>query len=169
MTDIVREFIHRTYGNIGRVVMAADVKEVKINGKVLPESSVEYLLNFALQSLQDAYAGSDNPAEAKGAFDTKLDKLLAGTMGTRTGGSGVTEEVRIARTIVKAMLLKQLTGDELATFKELKDAALDARLDEVYTKNEAKIKPAVEERIKELAAERARKAKLADKIGGLEL
>lgn len=172
MTDVVREYNHRTFGAIGKVVLSANVTEMKINGTKLPESSIEYLLTFALQSLQDAYAGSNNADEAQGAFNTKLDRLINGTIGVRTGGgAGVSEETRIARTITKAKLLATWgkDSDEAKAFKDLDADAQNAKLDEVYGKNEAKLKPFVVERMDELKAERARKAKLAKNAGELEL
>jgi len=166
MTSIAREFNHRTFGAIGRVVLEADVKVLKVNGKPVPESSVEYLLTFALQSLQDAYAGAKNEAEAKGAFEGKLAKLIEGSIGIRTGGAGVSEETRVARQIVATMLR---TKHE-AKWNEIKDAKdKDEQLDGIFAKNEEKLRPAVEARLEELRKERDRKAKLAKNVGELEL
>lgn len=168
MTSIVREFNHRTYGAIGRVVLEADVKVLKVNGKPVPDSSVEYLLTFALQSLQDAYAGAKNEAEAKGAFEGKLAKLMEGSIGVRTGGSGVSEETRVARQIVATMLRTKYasTWEEV---KDLDDDAKNERLDAIFAKNEEKLRPAVDARLEELRKERERKAKLAKNVGDLEL
>ena len=161
----LREFNHRTFGAIGRVVLEADVKVMKLNGQPIPDASVEYLLYFALQSLQDAYAGAKTEAEAKGAFGTKLDKLIAGTIGTRVGGAGVSEETRVARQITRAKLRAGLEKDVYeAKYKE-DDEAVDA----VYAKNEAKLRPFVTEKLEELKREREAKAKLANKSGELEL
>jgi len=163
--ETVREFAHRNYGAIGRVVLSADVASVTLNGSELPVGSVEYLLNFALQSLQDAYAGAKNEAEAKGAFNTKLDKLIAGTIGTRSGGAGVSDEVRIQRQVVREVLRKNL---EKAVY-EAKYKDDDEAVDAVYAKNEAKLADEVKTRLAKLAEERARKAKLAKSSGELEL
>lgn len=167
----LREFNHRTFGQIGRVVLEADVKVVKLNGKPIPDQSVEYLLNFALQSLQDAYAGAKNEAEAQGAFGTKLDKLIAGTIGLRTGGSAVTDETRIARRIVRNAMKAKLgkESEDWKAFEALSDDDANARLDEVFAKNEAKLRPLVNAELEELRKERARKAALAGKSGELEL
>jgi hypothetical protein len=172
MTDVVREYNHRAFGHVGKVVLSAKVTEMKINGTALPESSIEYLLTFALQSLQDAYAGATDAAGAKGAFDTKFDRLVNGTIGVRTGGgASVSEETRVARTITKAKLLATWGKDskEATDFKALDADAQNARLDEVYGKNEAKLKPFVVERMGELKAERQRREKLAKQSGVLEL
>lgn len=172
MTEVVREYNHKTFGAIGKVVLSAKITEMKINGAVVPESSIEYLLTFALQSLQDAYAGSDSTATAQGAFNTKLDRLVSGTIGVRTGGgAGVSEETRVARSITKAKLIATWGKDsaEAKAFKDLKEDAQNAKLDEVFAKNAAKLQPFVVERLEELKLERARKAKLAKASGELEL
>lgn len=162
----VREFSHRRFGAIGRVVLEADVKVVKLNGQPLPEGSVEYLLNFALQSLQDAYAGAGTEAEAKGAFGTKLDRLIAGTIGVRLGGgTSVSEEIRVARQITRAKLK---AGLEKAVYeRDYKDN--DDAVDAVFAKNEVKLRPFVDEKLAELKREREAKAKLTGKSGELEL
>lgn len=163
--ETVREFNHRDHGSIGRVILSADVATVTLNGKDLPMGSVEYLLNFALQSLQDAYAGSKTAAEAKGAFDGKLDKLIEGTIGTRSGGTGVSDETRISRQVVREVLRKSLTKEAYEAKYKDDDAAVDA----VYAKNAAKLEGEVKTRLAKLVEERARKAKLVKSSGDLEL
>lgn len=158
--DVNRSFTHRTYGEIGTVAMTADVAKVTINGTEIPEGSVEYLLHFALQSLQDAYAGAKNPTEATAAFDKKLKALIEGTIGVRTGtSSGVTEEVAVQRSITRQMFKAKVGGksEAWATFTGLTDAEQGEKLDVWYTANEAALAPAATE---ELARrEKARKAK----------
>ena len=61
---VSRTFDHKAHGRIGIVNMEAAVAYIAIDGKELPVSSIEYLLTFALQNLQDAYAGADSAAEA---------------------------------------------------------------------------------------------------------
>lgn len=163
--ETVREFNHRTFGHVGRAVLSAKVVDVTLNGKTLPIGSVEYLLNFALQSLQDAYAGAKNEAEAKGAFDTKLDRIIGGTVGVRMGGGGVSEETKVIRQVVREILRKRLEKDAY----EAKYKDDDAAVDEAFAKNEAKLRPFVDERMEELKKERERKAKLAASSGDLDL
>src|SRR5688500_18599972 len=95
--DYNRTFTHRTYGKIGDVVFTTPKGKYAINGQELPESSVAHLMTFALQTLQDAYAGAKSTDEALGAFNGKLDKLLNGTIGTRGSGDGADERTRVAR------------------------------------------------------------------------
>lgn len=158
--DVARTFTHRTFGEIGKIAMVADVAKVTIDGKELPETSVEYLLHFALQSLQDAYAGAKNPTEAAAAFDKKLKALCEGTIGVRTGGNaGVTEEVAVQRSITRTMFKAKAgaKSEAWAKFTGLTDAEQGEKLDAWYTANEAALAPAVKE---ELARrEKARKAK----------
>lgn len=104
MPTIKREFV-RKGTKVGAVEFVAPDGDYMVNGQTLPESSVTHLLTFALQTLQDAYAGAKDESEAKGAFDGKLDKLLAGSIGTRGVAAGRPawwgEVVKIIRPAVK--------------------------------------------------------------------
>lgn len=158
---IERKFAHRTHGDIASVSLTAEVTSLKVNGKDVPAASVEYLLTFALQSLQDAYAGADSAANAKALFDKKLEKLIAGEIGVRGTGDGVSEQVKVARSITKAMAKKNM-GDKSeawAKFTGLSDADQNAKLDEWYEANKAGLEPFVKEELDR--REKARKAKAA--------
>lgn len=145
-------------GEIGKVVLECNTTTMKLNGKPIPEASIEYLLNFSLQALQDAYAGADSLESAKGLWAKKLDAITAGTLGMRTGG-GTDERTTVARSIVKG-LLKTKYGKDSEAFKALTDDKLDA----VFAKNEAALGPKVDAEVAARAAERARKVKLAASI-----
>lgn len=82
-----RTYTHKTHGKIGQATLTAPDGEWTLDGKPIPESGVAHLLNFALQTLQDAYAGANSPVEAQGAFEKKRDAILNGTIGVRGGGS----------------------------------------------------------------------------------
>jgi len=162
--EITRTYAHKVHGEIGRAVLAVtDKGKLVLDGQELADASAEYLLTFALQSLQDAYAGSDNLAEAQGAFEAKRDKLLAGTIGVRTGGSGVSERTRIARSIVRAAFkaANAKGTDKRKEFEALSDSEQAETLDRWYTKAEAIFAPAVVEEIDRRKAEAARKAEMA--------
>lgn len=162
--NVTREFAHRTHGAIGKVVMTGEAA-FKIDGKDLPDTSVEYLVNFALQSLQDAYAGSANQAEAQAAFAAKLKNIVDGTIGQRSSGGGVSEFTKVARSIVKKLLAGNDTGKaKLATFADMKDAEVNAALDEIYEKNSAKLEAAVKAEVKRREDERKAKAKLTNSL-----
>lgn len=157
-----RTFTHRTFGKIGDVVFTVPKGKYVLNGTDLPESSVAHLMTFALQTLQDAYAGAKSTDEALGSFNQKLDKLLNGTIGTRTGGDGADERTRVARQLVRG-LVKTKYGSkstEWASFTGLSDTEQNAKLDALYAANEAALSGAVDEKLAELAAARAKRADL---------
>lgn len=82
---IVREFARRNGGAIGKVRVEGEFGAFTIQRDTgdavsLPAASVEYLVEFGLQSLQDAYAGKTTDAESRAAFDAKYAKLVAGDM-----------------------------------------------------------------------------------------
>lgn len=164
--EINRSYTHKVYGAIGSVTFTAPKGKYILDGHELPESSVEHLLTFALQTLQDAYAGAKSTDEAKGAFNGKYDKLLNGTIGTRSGGDGVDERTRVARSVVYAALKVKFgaKSPEWAEFTGRDDDAIAARLDEIYAEHEATFAPRVDEEMAERAAKRARKADLAKAV-----
>lgn len=164
--QVSREFNHRSFGNVGKVVLESDVTTIKLNGKPIPADSVEYLLNFALQSLQDAYAGSANADEAKASFGKKLDAIVGGTLGARSGAAAVDELTKVQRQIVRAILKTQFGAKSEAwqEFADKSESDQNSFLDEKFAKNSAKLADAVAERMAELKAERDRKAKLAKTV-----
>lgn len=164
MYTINRAFVSRSFGDIGKVTFTAPKGEYAIDGKALPESSVNHLLMFALQTLQDSYAGAKDAAEAQGAFNGKLDKLLAGTIGARSSGGGVTEREKVARIIVGDWFRGAYAKGtpERAKYDEADGPGKYAILDKIWADNEAVFADAVDEEVA------ARKAK-ADKLGGLKV
>ncbi len=158
-----RSYAHKAHGDIGAVALVVDGDKWSLDGKELPASSVEYLLTFALQSLQDAYAGSATAAEAIGAFEGKRDKLIAGTIGVRTGGGGVDESTLVARMIVRKAFMDNNPAKSAARegFKALDDAAQNAKLDEWFAANEAAFAPVVADEVAARKAKRERAAGLA--------
>lgn len=155
----VREYTHKTFGAIGKIVLESDTSVIKLNGKPIPESSVEYLLTFALQAFQDAYAGAKDAAEAVTNFDKKLERVMEGKLGVREGG-GVTEEIRIARRVMRLVYKNALGKDDWQVFVDKSEADQNVKLDELLVKNEAKMKPLVAEALAEAKKERERRAKL---------
>lgn len=155
----VREYTHKTFGSIGKIVLESDVKTIKLNGKPIPEASIEYLLTFALQAFQDAYAGAENADGAKAAWEKKLDRVIEGKIGVREGG-GVTEEIRIARRVMRLVYKNALSKDQWQAFVDLPEGEQNAKLDQLLVKNEGKMKPLVAEALAEAKKERERRAKL---------
>lgn len=94
-----------------------------IDGKELPDASLVYLMNFALQSLQDAYAGADDLTDAIARFEKKRDALLDGTIGVRSGGGGMTDEDRAAIYVAETWYRAKFAKDspEIKKLGELDD------------------------------------------------
>lgn len=161
-----RSFDHRTYGNIGAVTFETPKGRYAINGRVLPDASVAHLMKFALQTLQDSYAGANSTDEALGAFNGKLDKLLNGTIGTRAAGDGADERTRVARSVTMAAAKAKFGAKSpaWATFTGLDDDAKNAKLDGWYEANKAAFDPAIDEEMARRAAKRAAKADLAGAV-----
>lgn len=164
-----RSYTHKTYGKIGDVTFSVPKGKFAINGTELPDQSVAHLMTFALQTLQDAYAGAKSTDEALGAFNGKLDKLLNGTIGTRGSGDGADERTRVARQIVRGLVKAKYgaKSSEWKTFIGLADADQNAKLDAIYNANTEKSEKLVEvvnAKIAELAAARAKRADLGKTV-----
>lgn len=166
---ISRTFTHRKFGEIGTATLIVPDGDWTLDGKVLPIGSVEHLATFALQTLQDAYAGSETEDEAKANWQKKLTRLMDGTLGTR-GGEGLND--------VKSLAIYRLC---VATF----DAEEKKRFNKAFDTQSARVRKALEissfdeeiiaaeiekietEREAKIAAENARRetvAKLAGKV-----
>lgn len=163
-----RSFNHRTFGAIGAVELSIPKGKWSINGQELPESSVAHLANFALQTLQDSYAGAKSAEEAKVRFEDKLEKLLDGTIGTRSGGSGVDERTSVMRSVVKQAMKAKFgaKSPEWAEFTGRSDDDQNAKFAEVYEANAAVFDPAID---KELARRAERRATKVDLAGSVEI
>lgn len=151
-----RSFTHRIFGAIGAVTFETPKGKYVLNGTELPDASVAHLMTFALQTLQDAYAGAKSTDEALGAFNGKLDKLLNGTIGTRASGDGADERTRVARSVTMAAAKAKFgaKSPEWATFTGLSDDDKNAKLDGWYAANAAAFDPAIDEEMARRAAKR---------------
>lgn len=156
-------------GRIGHVEMEAEVASIKLNGKVLPESSVEYLLNFSLQSLQDSYASAESLTEGVNAFTAKMESLYDGTAGVR-GGSGMSDIDRAEAYIAEQWYLaKNGKGTEKGdAFRKLEDDAkayfvskIIGALREKWDEFDGKVKARVEYLAEQRKRRAAEKAELA--------
>ncbi len=143
--------------HIGEVRLEAGIGEMQLNGKTLPANSVEYLLTFALQSLQDAYAGADNEEEAKARFDKKLNAVIEGTIGVRSGGGGLTEMQKVSRQVAREMIRAAYAkaGKAYGDFTSLSAGEQNAKLDAVVDKHREVVEAEAKKRI-------AAKGKVAD-------
>lgn len=152
--EVTRAYAHREHGDIGRVTLTVNDKgQFALDGKTLPDASAEYLMTFALQCLQDAYAGAKDNAECVGAFEGRRDKIIAGTMGVRAGGSATTERDKVARIIVgdwfRNVFAKDNPGHEKVKAYSDANSQADkyAILDAIWADNEEVFGPAVDEEI----------------------
>lgn len=161
-----RAYDHKTYGRMGTAEFTVTGDNVKftLNGTELPAASVDHLMVFALQTLQDAYAGAENAADAQERFDGKLKRILEGTLGTRTGGAGVDPVTAEIRAIIRGDV-KKAVGDE---WKAMEEDARNAAIDAVFADQPEEVQAALTEAAKEAivrkAAERAAKAALGAKL-----
>lgn len=164
--EYTRSYTHKTFGAIGSVTFTVPKGKYAINGHELPDASIAHLMTFALQTLQDAYAGSKSTDEAQGAFNGKLDKLLNGTIGTRGSGDGADERTRVARSVVHAAAKAKFGAKsaDWATFTGLDDDAKNAKLDAWYAANAATFDPAIDEEMARREAKRNAKAGLAASV-----
>ena len=164
---INRTFVHKEFGQIGSVEFATPDGEWTLGGHVLSESSVDAILNHAMQILQDAYAGAKTEDEAGALFDKRLGRLIDGTYRVR-GGTGVDAFTVEARIVTRAALKAQwgAKSKEWAKFTGLSDDDQAAQLDEVFAKNESKLRPIAEKEVERKAAVRAEKAALRNALGG---
>ncbi|TRC91148.1 hypothetical protein FJV80_04295 [Mesorhizobium sp. WSM4310] len=101
--QVTRTFSHREFGNLGEATLAVEKGKWMLDGQALPDTSVEYLMGFALQSLQDAYAGAKNQEAAGAAFDAKRKRLIEGVIG-RQSGQAEEPHVRFIRQMVRNAL-----------------------------------------------------------------
>lgn len=105
---ITRTYEHRTFGRIGEAVLEMKDGGLVLDGVPLEPEAAEHLLTFALQTLQDAYAGAKSADEARALWEKKRDRILSNSIGTRGPGSGRGEldqmAIKIARPLVVAKL-----------------------------------------------------------------
>lgn len=154
-------------GRIGHAELAADGKKWTLDGKELPDASITYLMNFALQSLQDAYAGAESLSDAKARWQAKYDALVDGTVGARGSGGGVSDETTAQRYVMKRAYFAQVDDAKKAAFKDMEPADQADLLDRLFAKNAAKLATAVADRLAEMEAERKRRAAERAKLAGM--
>lgn len=149
MRTTSRSYAHKVYGQIGAVTMTSPDGEWTLNGAPLPERSVDHLLTFALQTLQDAYAGADSADVAKTKFVDKLAKLIVGTLGTRSAsGEAVDDATRHMRIIMRPLVAANFGKLAWkATEEEEKIEYIDEAYDGLADDDRAAIDEAVAEAI----------------------
>lgn len=154
--EITRAFARRGEVAFASVEMSAEVAEIKLNGTVLPARSIEYLLNFSLQSLQDAYAGAKNADESRGLLLKKLESIQTGTIGVRGTGESADEETIVRRIVVGNALRARKAPGEKFELPETKD------LDALWEKNAEKLQSAFEAELEKRRVARESRKKIAE-------
>lgn len=132
--------------------------EFHLDGQVLPDQSVLYLMTFSLQSLQDAYAGAASLDEATANWEKKRDALINGTIGARgEGGLSDTEraEIYVAENAIRAKIgadaWKALTDEERV-------ARTESAVEKLRTANADAFNAAVAARVAHVVEQRAKRA-----------
>lgn len=153
-------------GAIGSATWEIESKSdvtMRLDGKELGANAIAHLMNFALQTLQDAYAGAVDLNDAKGRFEKKRDAILNGTIGVRASGDGESETLRVTRKIVREKLKKN--AEKWAAFEKLDDDAKNTALDTIAAKNATALQPEIDAEIARLAEMRRLKGeRLATKV-----
>jgi hypothetical protein len=162
---IVRPYDHKTLGRVGVATLTAEVGKVTLNEVELPASSIEYLLTFALQNLQDAYAGAESAADAIARWGKKLDRLQAGTIGTRDSAGGASAEQKMIRSVVREQVRANATKEKWAAFTALEADAQAEKIDAIFAKQSDDGKAAIMVIVAERLAEAAKRAEQAKALG----
>lgn len=159
--EVTRDYVSKAFGPIGQSGWRVDGSgnaEMLQGGKwkTVPASTRDALAMFALQTLQDAYAGAKTAAEAVGAFDKKLDAYVDGTVGTRA-----TSWESVAREIITLALVRRDPD-----FKKLEAAMRSALVNDALNKNmsNAKFLALVNDEIAKRAEEAAKLKAMADSV-----
>lgn len=163
---VARSYDHKDHGRIGTVTLEAALGDVTLNGTALPQASVEYLLMFSLQSLQDAYAGADGADDAKARWEKKLDRLLEGSIGVRAAGDGASAETKAIRGVIGDMLrAAKVWKAKIGSLDEDKRAAaLDAIFEGQSPEKQAALRDQAKARLAEAAKRKAQAAAMADTL-----
>lgn len=165
---VARAFDHKAFGRIGIVTLVADIGTVTLDGKELPASSVEYLLTFALQNLQDAYAGASDAEDAVARWGKKYDRLVAGTIGVREAGDGASAEVKAIRGVIGDMLRQAKVWKKV--IGELDEADRADALDAIFAKQSEAKQEAIRTTARERMAEAEERKAQAKALGaGLDI
>ena len=121
------------------------------------------VLHGLRQKIADAASGAKTPAEASASMAKAVDALLAGEWSSRQAGGGVDEATKVARQVTREVFKAKVGAASPAwkDFTGLADGEQADKLDAMFAKNEAALRPAVDAKLEELRKARERKAGLA--------
>lgn len=88
----------------------------------------------------------------------KIDSLIAGDWAASRGGTGVSEETKVARSIMRALFKDKVgkASPEWKTFDAMSAGDQADKLDAMFDKNRAKLAPVVQSKLETMRAERER-------------
>jgi hypothetical protein len=144
-----------------------------LDGKELPKSSREYLMIFALQSLQDAYAGAEDLDDAQARFEKKYTRLLNGEIGTREASGGTSDETDAQRHVARRIFFAQFAkgSDEYKAYKSADTKGRFAILDDVAEQmlDDEDFQREIADRIAAVEAERAADAAMRERLAAKKI
>lgn len=164
--DITKKFITRETSaapgvHFGTVNLTVPDKGWKLDGKPLGGNAVAYLGTYALQCLQDTYAGvgtSVTVDDARKRFAARYDSLIDGTVGLRREGEPAIVQYR------RGVVRDKLGPDNRAKYKALEPADRPAFLDNVYGGAPDSVRAAIDKMAERLMAEAEAARKRAAEI-----
>lgn len=151
---------------IGTIESTWEIGAVTINGAEISSRGVEHLLNFAFQSLQDAYAGSENETDAVAAWGDKLNRIINGTIGARVAGSGQSALMREVFSLIGANLRENNKTEWKAMSDDDKAATIEAKYEALSDDVKAKVTELAQT---ELDRKRAEAEARANALGAAKL
>jgi hypothetical protein len=140
----------------------ATIDVTKLNAHIIAKLAMHGLQ----QKIADSAAGAKDVAEAEASMAKAIDALLAGEWSSRGSGEGVSEETRVARSVVRQAVKAKFgaKSESWAKFTGLSDSEQAAKLDEWFAANVDAFAPAVEKEMERRKAAAKAKAKLADAL-----
>jgi hypothetical protein len=147
---INQTFASKTLGQIGRLDLVANIDEVLLNGEVLSERSVQYLLAYGVrQAFTDCYSQAKTTEKAVEMFNKKTASVIAGTISLR-------ETLDPRERIINELTLEAFKKSAKMTFAQFKkslggtdegDAKAEAVLDKFAESIRAEVEVMADERI----------------------
>lgn len=139
------------------------LKESGDKYNILSDNSAVYMLNYAMRTFQDAYAGSDSRASVTESFEERYARIIDGTIGTR---SRIDDRTRAERECILLALSLPKNAEKLAAYKPLKGAAANAYLDNMadWQSDNPAFARMVEAKIAEYVRAREAAATLAESV-----
>lgn len=121
MTIIDRTFQHAKYGKLGHIKLTAPNEgwslETDEDLFELDANAVAHLLNFSLQTFQDAYAGAKDETSARAAFEKKLNRAVQGLIGVRASGPRDPVRTKAIANAMSTLTIKDAKEKRLAAIK----------------------------------------------------